>query len=85
MLTKGRLKRIKSYISPTNGTPSAGILLKFCCELVEEVERLRLVCRNVAESFEPEGDEQLTRDERKSVQACREALEETNLGPPDMI
>ena len=38
MLREGRLKRIKSYISPSNGNQSSGILNKFCCELVDEVE-----------------------------------------------
>lgn len=48
MLTAGRLQRIKTYISPSNGNQSASTLNKFCCELVEEVERLRSVLQSLA-------------------------------------
>ena len=85
MLREARLKRIKSYISPSNGNQSAGILNKFCHELVDEVERLRALVHCVSESFEPEMDDQLAYDERKSVKACRDALKEPDLGHPDFI
>jgi len=85
MLREGRLRRIKSYISPTNGNQSAGILLKFCCELGDEVDRLRGVVSRVSDSFEPEMDAQLACDERESVKACRNALKEPDLGPPGII
>ncbi len=87
MLTARRLKRIKSYISPSNGNQSASILNKFCCELVDEVERLRIVLRDIADGVHcipPDG-----KHDWDALNATREdaanALREPDLGPPDFV
>jgi hypothetical protein len=79
MLREGRLKRIKSYISPSNGNQSAGILNKFCCELVDEVERLRSVLRSLANANVG------TSDPRVMASHAADALKEPDLGHPDFI
>jgi len=79
MLTAGRLKRIKSYISPSNGNQSASILNKFCCELVDEVERLRSVLRSLANANVG------TSDPRVMASHAADALKEPEFGPPDFI
>ena len=73
MLTAGRLKRIKSYISPTNGNQSASILNKVCCELVDEVERLRIVQRDIAAAPDLLAALQRLRDD---VQAAHVGMDE---------
>ena len=87
MLREGRLKRIKSYISPSNGNQSAGILNKFCCELVDEVERLRTVLMDIADGVHgipPEGTADW--DALASVrESAANALREPDLGPPDFV
>jgi hypothetical protein len=73
MLREGRLKRIKSYISPSNGNQSAGILNKFCCELVDEVERLRSALRSLANANVG------TSDPRVMASHAADALKEPDL------
>ena len=89
MLREGRLKRIKSYISPSNGTQSAGILNKFCCELVDEVERLRASLAAIAEGRPTSraaatGNADLDTAYNHQATAVA-ALKEQELGPPDCI
>jgi len=81
MLREARLKRIKSYISPSNGNQSAGILNKFCCELVDEVERLRIVLRDIADGVHciPPGGE----PDWDALAAAREAAANA-LREPDL-
>ena len=89
MLREGRLKRIKSYISPSNGNMSASILSKFCRELVEEVERLRIVLRDIAEgrpTSRPAATGNADLDTAYNLQAtAAAALKEPDLGPPDFV
>jgi hypothetical protein len=79
MLTERRLKRIKSYISPSNGFQSAGILNKLCCDLVEEVERLRSVLQSLANANVG------TSDPRVMASHAADALKEPEFGHPDFI
>lgn len=79
MLREGRLKRIKSYISPTNGIMSASILSKFCRELVDEVERLRSVLQSLANAHPR------ISDPRVMASHAADALKEPDLGHPDFI
>jgi len=79
MLREGRLKRIKSYISPSNGNQSASILNKFCCELVDEVERLRSVLQSLANA------NVRISDPRVMASHAADALKEPDLGHPDFI
>jgi len=89
MLTAGRLKRIKSYISPSNGNQSASILNKFCCELVDEVERLRSVLRSVERLrsvLRSLANANVgTSDPRVMASHAADALKEPEFGPPDFI
>lgn len=89
MLREGRLKRIKSYISPSNGNQSAGILNKFCCELVDEVERLRAALAAIAEgrpTSRPAATGNADLDTAYNLQATAvAALKEPELGPPDFV
>lgn len=79
MLREGRLKRIKSYISPSNENQSADLLNKFCCELVDEVERLRSVLQSLANA------NVRISDARVMASHAADALKEPELGPPDFI
>jgi len=79
MLREGRLSRIKSYTAPTNGNQSAGVLLKFCCELVEEVERLRTVLSSLATANVG------TADPRVMAAHAADAIREPELGQPDFV
>jgi len=79
MLTAGRLKRIKSYISPSNENQSASILNKFCHELVDEVERLRSVLQSLANAHPR------ISDPRVMASHAADALKESELGPPDFV
>ena len=89
MLREARLKRIKSYISPSNGNQSAGILNKFCCELVDEVERLRAELKAIADGQPtrcPASTGQDDLDMAYNLQATAiAALKEPDLGQPDFI
>ena len=87
MLRESRLKRIKGHVEATYTSQSPVLLNQYLRELLDEVERLRIALREIADGVHciPPGGEPDWDALAAAREAAANALREPDLGPPDFV